>query len=139
MKRRADQATVAFIARISPSDKQAIASVLPMWGGRTWATDLAVQKFCELCESNPLLQARVHDLIEQMKGEDPPLGPEDFEPRISRDSYERFNSLFGQKGATTWFLRNWVPAFVEEMAQYPLLDEIVERSVRGVLKLAPTP
>lgn len=138
MRRRDDNANVAFIARIDPNHKKLIDAALPMHGGKTWATELAVRKLCDLTEGSPLLQARVHDLIEKMKETEPPRGPDDFEPRITRETYDRFNLLFPQKGATTWFLRAWVPLLVDHMEEQPPLEEIIERSVKSVLQIAPT-
>lgn len=138
MRRRPDQYTVAFIARIDPHDKQAIDNALPMYGGKTWATETAVRYLCDLCEANPLLQARVHDLVEKMKETDPPRGPDEFEPRIARETFERFNRIFPQKGATTWFLRTWVPIMVEQIEEHTGLEEMVHRSVKSVLQIAPT-
>lgn len=135
MRRRPDQAAVGFTARIQSEDRARLDANLPMTGGKTWAVQAALEYFCSLCESDQALQSRVHDAVLQMRAGEPPRQIEELVPQVPLDLYKRFNRMFGEKGATTWFLRSFVSAFNKRMAMHPGIDTDVKEAVRTILGL----
>lgn len=132
MRRRPDQASVGFVARIPREDKAALDAVFP-FAGKTWATQRGLEIFCDYCEVHPEFQTYVHDQILHMRAEGPPTNLTEFMPEVPRSLYNRFNSMFPEKGATTWFLRKFVPALTEQMARYERFDAEIRTAVKKVL------
>lgn len=133
--RRTPNEPVTFAARIDREEKNILDNILPMQGGRKWAVEVALEKFCIACEADTKLQIWVRDRVLDARAQEPPRGGDDLQPRVRFDLYERFNKMFGDKGATTWFLRQFVTHYIDVASRHPLPEELVRQAVSRLLHL----
>lgn len=136
MRRTDGQAEVGFAARVPAKDKSNLEAVLSATSGKTWFIRTALKQFNEACRSDPRLVASVTDAILGMRGEEPPRGLVDFLVRVPVDDYNEFNQMFPDKGATTWFIRGVLAAYLKKSETRATPDEYVLEAVRDVLGLA---
>lgn len=135
--RRTDGASeVGFAARVPARQKAALESVLTATSGKTWFIRTALRQFNEACAQDPRLILSVTEAILAMRGEEPPRGLVDFLVRVPVDDYNEFNRMFPDKGATTWFIRGVLDAYLKQSESRATPDEYVLEAVRDVLGLA---
>jgi hypothetical protein len=135
MRRRTDATEVGFAARISALDKQSLDAILPMQGGKTWAVETALAHFLDLCEAMPELAQAARDSILRMRDREPPRGDlAELAPRIPVDLYRRFNKLFGDKGGTTWFLREFCFSLIRRVDDRDTIEHDILRSVDDLVQ-----
>jgi hypothetical protein len=140
MRRTEDKASVGWTARVPALHKQALESILSATSGKTWFVRTGLQQFNDECEKGSAsqaaaLQAAVTESILAMRGEEPPRFLEDFIVRVPVAEYVRFNAMFPDKGATTWFMRRLIAKYIEQAEDRPTPDVHVLEAVRGILKL----
>lgn len=133
MRRTEDKAEVGFSARVPAVQKEALEAVLAATSGKTWFIRTALAQFNDRCEKSIDLQARVTDAILAMRGEEPPRMLDDFLVRVPVQEYTRFNKMFPDKGATTWFMRKIVAEYLRQSNGRPTPDEFVSDAVTGIL------
>lgn len=136
MRRLDGQAEVGFAARVPKKDKAALEAVLTATSGKTWFIRTALRQFNEACRADPRLIPVVTEAVLAMRGEEPPRGLVDFLVRVPVDDYNEFNSMFPDKGATTWFIRGAIANYLARAGTLPTPDEYVLDAVRGMLGLA---
>lgn len=136
MRRTEGASEVGFAARVPPRDKAALEAVLSATSGKTWFIRTALKQFNEACRLNPSLIPLVTESILAMRGEEPPRGLVDFLVRVPVDDYNDFNDMFPDKGATTWFIRGVIAAYLKKAETRQTPDEFVFEAVRDVLGLA---
>jgi hypothetical protein len=133
MRRDTSQPYVGFAARVPGTDKEALQTLHPMKGGMTWWTETMLEAFLDLVETSPSVQAWVHDQIYEARHVEPPRALEEMIPKVRTDLYQRFNKLFGEKGATTWLIRTMLRTYLQRAAERPTPDQLVKEAVREVL------
>lgn len=136
MRRTDDKAEVSFAARIPWLHKEALEGILSATSGKTWFIRTGLQQFNDECEPNPSLQGEVTEAILRMRGEEPPRRLEDFQVRVPVQEYIRFNKMFPDKGATTWFMRGLIAKYIDQSEGRPTPDSHVLEAVRGILNLS---
>lgn len=115
MRRKTNVAAVGFTARISEQDQLDLAEILPMSGGKRWLIETALREFLDLCEKDARLVSFVNDQVMQMREDGRPAEKlVDFLPRVKTDLYMRFNRIFPEKGATTWFIRRFIELYLQD-------------------------
>lgn len=139
MRRPPQQPTVVFGTRLPVSDKEALDQALPQQGGKIWLTEVMLTHFLDLCESDPNLVVRVHRWIEDYNLEETPRGLTEYFPKVRRGLYERFNRLFPEHGAVTWFLRNAVNEYVTLMQFRQPPDYDAKLAIHHLLRLTSEP
>ena len=135
MRRTEEQSSVGFAARVPALHKQTLEAILSATSGKTWFVRTALQQFNDECETNVGLQSRVTEAILAMRGEEPPRFLDDLLVRVPVQEYHRFNQMFPDKGATTWFLRNLISKYIEQSEGRPTPDVYVLEAVKGILTL----
>lgn len=135
MQRPENASSVRFVARISTLDRQAIAAVFPMYGGSAWFLETALRAFLALVEHKPEIARAIHRDIERMRYEEGPPGNHvDFGARLPSDLYHAFNGVFGEQGATTWFIRRVVAALAREAQKHPTPEDLVNTAVASMFE-----
>ena len=115
VRRDTNAAEVGFTARIPRAEKLTLEAKLPMKGGKTYFIQTAVEHFCDLMEQSPSLMGAAKEAIQtSLYMDDTPQDLESISTRIPTALYERFNKLFPEFGATTWFYRRVVGAFARD-------------------------
>lgn len=135
MRRTEDQVDVGFMARVPGTDKAALEAILTATSGKTWFIRTALHHFNNECEKSTALQAEVVEAILAMRGEEPPRRLEDFLVRVPIEEYTRFNKMFPDKGATTWFMRKVITSYLAQSEGRPTPDAHVLDAVKGILNL----
>lgn len=136
MRRTEDKVEVGFSARVPGIQKQALESILSATSGKTWFIRTALQQFNDACEANPALQTQVTDEILGMRDQEPPRMLEDFLVRVPVGEYTRFNKMFPDKGATTWFMRGLIKTYLDQSEGRPTPDTYVLEAVKGILHIS---
>lgn len=136
MRRTEDKTEVGFSARVPAVQKLALEAILSATSGKTWFIRTALKQFNDECESNPTLQVEVTDKILAMRGEEPPRMLDDFLVRVPVQEYERFNKMFPDKGATTWFMRELIKTYLNQSEGRATPDSYVLDAVKGILHLS---
>lgn len=129
-----------FSADVSKSTVDALDGFLPIQGSRVALIRLGLEAFCSRVEKERDLISVVNQAISDMLHDDTPRGLADINPKISATLYERFNDLFPQYGANSWFLRNYLDGIVELLAESGSFDlaERAEKVVDSMLLRAET-
>jgi hypothetical protein len=60
---------------------------------------------------------------------------DDFLVRVPVEEYHRFNKMFPDKGATTWFMREIIKKYLEQSEGRPTPDAYIQEAVQGILRL----
>lgn len=136
MRRDTTKPQVGFGARLPREHKDTVEGKLPMLGGKTFLVTTALEQFLDVCETHPPIQRWVHEEIDRMlsSADGAPRGVEETVVQIPSSLYERFNSLFPEFGATTWFMRQLARAYAEDEGES--LEEAIHRVVLKVLEPA---
>jgi hypothetical protein len=115
MRRDTSKPSVDFGARLPRAEKLVWEGRLPGSGGKTFFVAQAIEWFCEAVEGSRDLHQACKVAIQQMLDEKEQLeGLEYTNVAIPTVLYERFQRLFPAYGATTWFFRAVVRAFIAE-------------------------
>lgn len=115
-------------------------ALLPIEGSRVWVFQTALDKFLDRVEGDSLQMRWIHSDIEDMLvNRTTPSNLEAINFRISTDSFVRFDRLFPEWGAGTWFFRRFFEALIERMEQSNFnLETYVEQAVGDALVVIPT-
>lgn len=135
MRRTDDRPEVGFSARVPETEKRALESILSATSGKTWFVRTALKQFNDECEPRTHLQAQVTEAILAMREQEPPRMLDNFLVRVPVGEYERFNRMFPDKGATTWFMRGLVKKYLEQSEGRPTPDSYIHEAVMGILQL----
>lgn len=128
VRRDTTAAEVGFTARLPRAEKLSLEAKLPMKGGKTYFIITAVEHFCDLMEKSPTLLAAAKEAIQSaLYSEETPRDLESISTRIPTALYERFNRLFPEFGAATWFYRRVVTAYVQDEGM--TLDDEIRNAV----------
>jgi hypothetical protein len=139
MARRPDnQPTVVWNVDVKEDVLVRLAGLLPVMGSRAWAINAGLKHFMQQAEASPRLQRFVHeDVQRKLHEEATPTGLMKTNVRVNRDIFERFNRLFPEWGASTWFTRIYLGALVDYMETKNLnIDQLAEVSVQATFQLA---
>lgn len=133
MRRDTRKTEVTWNADVSEETLRELDRLLPITGTRTWAINTGLDEFLTVMENDPKLQEWAHaDIQRALHVEDTPRGTKALNVKIPADHYNRFNALFPEWGATTWFIRRFVNQFVVELIAAKIdLYKIVRHTIEA--------
>jgi hypothetical protein len=136
MRRDLNKPEVPWGIRVSSADNEALSAVLPMNGGKTWLVIAGLKAFLELMENSPEHREWAHRQIAQhSRDPDRPRYHKELSFRVPTDLYIRFNQLFPQIGASSWFIRTLVSGTISDMQEDgPSLEERVGLIVNKIMR-----
>lgn len=138
MRRDTTKPLAGFAARLPRPHKDTFEGRLPIKGAKTFFVETALTQFLDLAENSPAIQNWVREEIQRMlHEEEKPRGVKETTVYIATPLYERFQRVFPEYGATTWFFRQAVKAFVEDSAES--IEEQIHRAVLRMLEAHVTP
>jgi hypothetical protein len=105
-----------------------------------WVFQTALDKFLDRVELDPQQQRWIHaDIEDMMLNRTPPSNLESINFRITTSSFLRFDKIFPEMGAGTWFFRRVFDALIARMNEADFnLDTYVEQAVSDALVIVPT-
>lgn len=135
MRRDTSSHHVSWNATVQPETLDKFDAVFPVHGARTWTIETAVEKFLAVVENDKVLQARIHEAIQDHLHLEPkPKGARSVNLKLRTGLYDRFNDLFPEFGATSWFIRNILLEFSKVVeARDLILEQVVENAVTAVI------
>lgn len=138
MRRPDNQPTVVWNCDVKVEVFERLTVLIPVMGARAWAINAMLERFMEQTEASPKLQRLVHEDIQRKLHEEPtPTGLKKTNVRVTRAVYDRFNTLFPEWGASTWFTRVCLGAMVDYMEQHEInLTQLAEVSVQAAFHQA---
>lgn len=126
---------ITWHAEVPGDILQQFDNLLPIHGARKHVLEVGVQKFLEIVETSPSIAEWCHQQIQDMllqKGIW--SGKKKINLQIATEVYVRFNKIFPEWGATSWFIRHLLMSLIEEMSDGPCLEDQVEAAVRKMIR-----
>lgn len=135
MRRDLNKPEIPWGIRVSASDNEALSSVLPMNGGKTWLILTGLKAFLELMEASPSHREWAHsEIVKHNADKDRTRTTKELSFRVPTDLYVRFNKIFPEIGAGSWFVRTLVSATVEELQKGgPTMEERISMIVNQAM------
>lgn len=134
MRRDTTKPEVPWSARVTPDAKATFRALLPMRGAQVWMIETALEKFLNICDNDPRMVEKAKEQIHRhMFEEEKPGNKEQFDVKIPRKFYTRFDEHFPMMGATSWFIRTVIER-VNIQLDNVVLDERVEAAVRTIFQ-----
>ena len=135
MRRDLNKPEIPWGIRVSAADNEALSSLLPMNGGKTWLIETGLKAFLDLMEGSPTHREWAHAQIHQANASaDRPRRTKVLTFCVPSHLYVRFNKLFPQVGAGSWFVRTLVRATIEDLAASgPTIEDRVGMIVNSAM------
>lgn len=133
VRRDTSKPEVVWSARVSESSKNTFNHLIPIYGAQSWIIDSALEKFLAIVEARPSLKDQIDGIIHRHRFEETREGRLiEFSVKIRTGLYDRFNNIFPQMGATSWFMRALLDAVNTQLSDF-ILDERVMAAVRQII------
>lgn len=134
MRRDLNKPEIPWGIRVSEEDSRALASLLPMNGGKTWLIITGLKAFLELMEGSAPHREWANSDIIRHNAAPKPSRTKELSFRVPTDLYIRFNKLFPHNGASSWFVRTLVSATVADLQENgPTFEERVSHIVNTAM------
>lgn len=134
MRRNTDKPEVPWSAKVHPDAKATFLALLPMRGAQIWMIETALEKFLSICDHDPRMVERAKKQIHEHMYEDTtPGNKKNFDVKIRRELYNRFDNHFPMMGATSWFIRTVIER-VNTQLNNIVLEEQIEAAVRTIFQ-----
>lgn len=139
MRRDLNRPSVAWGINIAQSDMQALSSLVPIYGAKSWFMVEGLRAFLNLMENpgSASLRHWVHQRVQIEPALREPTA--ELSVQIPTELYLRFGKLFPEMGAATWFTRRYIRFLVADLRLEQNLEERVENTVNRAMTPEPEP
>lgn len=135
MRRADDQVHVRWSVDVYAPWLDDLEARFPVHGMRAWLIESGIEQFVELCEvMDPAELRALHALIaDTIYNQRAPSPVKRANLNVRRNIHDRFNALFPEQGASTWFVRALVRSWLDRTANFSL-DDLLHGATAAVAR-----